>query len=155
MAASSARSKRAVTSALCKDRDSKGDYAALARISSPAAASGFAAVGIARAEVGAAGKRLREWLAAGCHGTMDYMARHADLRCDPAAFPGTVTLISAALDYPRMQPDPFATADPERAYVSRPSGAIIKTCSQRRPSGTWDPRLTGHFPISPGDGGRL
>ncbi len=105
-----------------QDRDSKGDYAALARdIKSRGREIGFAAVGIARAEVGAAGKRLREWLAAGCHGTMDYMARHADLRCDPAALvPGTVTVISAALDYLPDAADPLATlADPERAYVSR------------------------------------
>ncbi|NJD25695.1 MAG: tRNA epoxyqueuosine(34) reductase QueG [Betaproteobacteria bacterium] len=78
---------------------------------------GFAAVGFARAETGPAAARLRAWLAAGFHGEMDYMARHADLRCSPERLqPGTVTVISAALDY---LPATTANDDPERAEISR------------------------------------
>jgi epoxyqueuosine reductase len=59
---------------------------------------------------------LREWLDAGFHGEMDYMARHADLRCNPARLhPGTVTVISAALDY---LPVTTANDDPGRAVIS-------------------------------------
>ena len=61
---------------------------------------GFAAVGFARADVGVAAGELRAWLAAGCHGEMDYMARHVELRAHPGLLhAGTVTVISAAVDY--------------------------------------------------------
>ena len=61
---------------------------------------GFAAVGFARADVGVAAGELRAWLAAGCHGEMDYMARHVELRAHPELLhAGTVTVISAAVDY--------------------------------------------------------
>ena len=61
---------------------------------------GFAAVGVARADVGVAAGELRAWLAAGCHGEMDYMARHVELRAHPGRLhAGTVTVISAVVDY--------------------------------------------------------
>jgi len=61
---------------------------------------GFAAVGFAGAETAGAAAHLREWLAAGCHGEMDYMARHVELRAHPGLLhAGTVTVISAAVDY--------------------------------------------------------
>lgn len=82
-------------------------------------ALGFAAVAIARAEVGEAAPRLATWLAAGHHGEMDYMARHAELRTHPAMLvPGTVSVISAALDYwPEGAPVPAGQA--ARAWISR------------------------------------
>ncbi len=82
---------------------------------------GFSAVGIARAQIGIAGERLRQWLAMGCHGSMDYMARHADLRCNPQALlPGTLTVVSAALDYKPAAADPESVlADGTLAYISR------------------------------------
>jgi len=74
---------------------------------------GFSATGIARAEIGEAGGRLQDWLARGLHGEMDYMARHAHLRSNPQALqPGTLTVISCALDYlplpPRHRPSSHA-----------------------------------------------
>jgi len=83
------------------DQNSTVDYAALKeKIGEAAEKLGFAAVGVARAEVGAASEDLRQWLAAGCHGEMDYMARHAELRANPAALhPGTISVVSVALDY--------------------------------------------------------
>ncbi|MGB4466852.1 MAG: tRNA epoxyqueuosine(34) reductase QueG [Azovibrio sp.] len=87
---------------------------------------GFARLGIARAEVGDAAARLAGWLAAGRHGEMDYMARHAALRSQPQALlPGTLTVISVALDYwPEAGLSPALAnlanlADQERAYISR------------------------------------
>jgi epoxyqueuosine reductase len=63
------------------DQDSKIDYAALKeKIRQAGEKLGFAVVGVARAEVSQASEHLRAWLAAGCHGEMNYMARHADLR---------------------------------------------------------------------------
>ena len=80
-------------------------------------AQGFAAIGFARAEVGPAAVRLNAWLAAGFHGEMDYMARHAGLRAEPARLhPGTVTVISAAVDY---LPAAEVADAPERAAISR------------------------------------
>ena len=78
---------------------------------------GFAAIGVARAEPGLAVDGLHQWLAKGCHGEMDYMARHADLRAQPAQLhPRTITVISTAVDYlPHLK-----IADhPEQAAISR------------------------------------
>ncbi len=78
---------------------------------------GFAALGFARADTTGAAERLRDWLAAGCHGEMDYMARHAELRADPQLLhAGTVTVISAAVDY---LPHGKIADDPEQAAISR------------------------------------
>ena len=93
------------------DRDSTVDYTALREeIRAAGQKLGFAAIGVARAEPGAAVDRLRAWLAEGCHGDMDYMARHAELRAQPQLLhPGTLTVISAALDYlPHGQTAPTA-----------------------------------------------
>ena len=94
------------------------DYAALNEAIRQAGRElGFAAVGVAAADTGAAAARLREWLAAGCHGEMDYMARHAELRAHPERLhPGTLTVISAAIDY---LPAADSPPGPERASVSR------------------------------------
>lgn len=105
-----------------QDRDSTIDYAALAaRIKNLGRELGFAAVGIAKADVSAAAPRLQQWLAQGRHGDMDYMARHAPLRSDPQALvPGTLTVVSAAIDYlPSAADAPTTLADGEKAYVSR------------------------------------
>ncbi len=101
-----------------QDLDSTLDKAALKEgIRQAGRELGFAAIGVARAEVGAAAGELRAWLAAGCHGEMDYMARHAELRADPQQLhPGTVTVISVAVDYLPMA----KMADtPEQAAISR------------------------------------
>ncbi|PKO33284.1 MAG: tRNA epoxyqueuosine(34) reductase QueG [Betaproteobacteria bacterium HGW-Betaproteobacteria-7] len=93
------------------DQDSTVDYTALREeIRAAGRKLGFVAVGVARADPGPAASRLRAWLAEGCHGEMDYMARHAELRAQPQQLhPGTLTVISAALDYlPHDQPAPPA-----------------------------------------------
>ena len=83
---------------------------------------GFAAVGIADGELGAAEATLQEWLDRGFHGEMDYMAAHGTKRSRPAELvPGTVRIISARLDYfPPASADPHSVlADPAAAYVAR------------------------------------
>lgn len=87
-------------------------------IRSAGLALGFASIGFTRAEPSAAAvARMREWLAAGRHGEMDYMARHADLRARPADLhPGTLTVISTATDYlPHHKQDD----DTAQAAISR------------------------------------
>lgn len=61
---------------------------------------GFGAVAVAGIDLEIASARLRQWLAAGRHGGMDYMARHAHLRADPQQLlPGALRVITARMDY--------------------------------------------------------
>lgn len=97
-------------------------YADMARrIKDWAQELGFAAIGIAGADVSAATPRLMAWLALGRHGEMNYMAKHASLRADPGRLlPGTLSVISARLLYwPEAADAEKVLADPELAYVSR------------------------------------
>ena len=83
---------------------------------------GFQAVGIAGVDLAAAEPRLREWLARGYHGEMDYMARHGMKRARPAELvPGTLSVVCARIDYrdPHARSPDAVLADPDRAYVSR------------------------------------
>jgi epoxyqueuosine reductase len=83
---------------------------------------GFTGVGVAGIELGEDEARLAEWLAAGFHGELDYMARHGLKRTRPQLLvPGTVSCISVRLDYwPGGAADAQRTlADPTLGYVSR------------------------------------
>ncbi|WP_082672573.1 tRNA epoxyqueuosine(34) reductase QueG [Luteimonas abyssi] len=97
--------------------------AALAdRIRALAHEAGFQRVGFSDIELGADAEHLRSWLAEGLYGTMEWMARHGDLRARPAELvPGTVRVISVGLDYgPDDHDDSWRTlADGRRAYVAR------------------------------------
>ena len=77
------------------------DFAALARdIKRWGIELGFQQVGIADCELGAAEAGLREWLARGFHGDMDYMGAHGTRRSRPAELvPGTVRVISVRMNY--------------------------------------------------------
>jgi epoxyqueuosine reductase len=99
------------------------DYHALAAdIRHWGAELGFQKVGITGVELGEDEAHLLDWLDAGFHGEMDYMARHGTRRSRPAELhAGTVRVISARMDY---APPGIDTAwdtinDTERAYVSR------------------------------------
>jgi epoxyqueuosine reductase len=83
---------------------------------------GFAALGIADCELGAAETGLLAWLDRGFHGEMDYMAAHGPRRSRPAELvPGTRRVISARVDYfpPRTADARAVLNDPAAAYVSR------------------------------------
>jgi len=65
---------------------------------------------------------LRDWLAQGLYGSMDWMTRHGDKRSRPHELvPGTLRVISVGLDYAGSdsQPDWDTLADGGRAYVAR------------------------------------
>jgi epoxyqueuosine reductase len=83
---------------------------------------GFAAVGCAGIELGAAETGLLDWLAAGCHGEMDYMASHGTKRSRPAELvTGTRAVIVCRMDYLPAAHRPASTdffTAPERAAVS-------------------------------------
>lgn len=92
-----------------------------ALIRSWAQSLGFADAAIATQALDEDHAHLQRWLAEGRHGGMAWMAEHAALRADPARLqPGTVTVISARLDYRPSAADAEALlADPEAAYISR------------------------------------
>lgn len=98
------------------------DWSALAsQIKDWAKALGFSACGIADTDLQLEEARLQQWLDAGFHGGMDYMASHGMLRARPAELlPGTLRVISVRMDYLPAAAG-FATnlADPTQAYISR------------------------------------
>jgi epoxyqueuosine reductase len=83
---------------------------------------GFQRVGIAGIALSEHEAYLLDWLAAGYHGEMAYMARHGTRRSRPAELrPGTLRVITARMDYwPPSGADPWSVLhNPEQAYVSR------------------------------------
>ncbi len=70
-----------------------------AKIRAWAAELGFQQVGITDVDLGAHEAHLEKWLAAGYHGSMDYMARHGSKRSRPAELvPGTARVLSLRMD---------------------------------------------------------
>lgn len=99
------------------------DYAALAaQIKRWGGELGFARVGITDTELSTHETHLLNWLDAGMHGDMEYMARHGTKRSRPAdLIPGTLRVISVRMDY---WPEPSAAAQEvlnaaQLGYVSR------------------------------------
>ncbi|AZN35260.1 tRNA epoxyqueuosine(34) reductase QueG [Iodobacter ciconiae] len=99
------------------------DYQKLARqIKGWAQELGFARAGVTSIDLSHAEAGLQEWLDAGFHGEMDYMARHGMKRARPHELhAGTISLISVFLPYL-----PLAAANSEeilangsKAYLSR------------------------------------
>ena len=83
---------------------------------------GFEDIGIADTDLSAEEPHVERWLAAGRHGTMDYMARHGTARTRPAELvPGTVRVITARMNYwSPAAADPATTlGDGNRAYIAR------------------------------------
>jgi epoxyqueuosine reductase len=83
---------------------------------------GFQQLRVADTDLAAAEAGLLDWLAAGCHGDMDYMARHGLKRARPAELtPGTIRIISVRMNYwpPGAKDANAALTDPQRGYVSR------------------------------------
>lgn len=90
-----------------------------------AAELGFASLGVAELDLGPAESGLQAWLAAGMHGSMDYMARSAPLRTHPeAVMPGALSALMVTLDYApagsAWRSEAWQTlANPRDAYVAR------------------------------------
>jgi epoxyqueuosine reductase len=83
---------------------------------------GFGRVGIAGVELAEDEAHLLNWLDAGYHGEMGYMARHGTKRSRPHDLaPGTVRVIAARMDYapPGIDDAWDMLSDDGRAYVSR------------------------------------
>jgi len=85
-------------------------------------ALGFQDMGISGTDLAVEERRLLDWLAAGRHGAMDYMARHGTTRARPAELvPGTIRVITARMNYrpPAARASGDVLADPTKAYVAR------------------------------------
>jgi len=93
-----------------------------AHLSARALELGFAAIGVSEPALEADEQHLVEWLSAGRHGEMGYMARHGTRRSRPAELlPGTLRVISARMDYwpGEARAADAVLADGALAYVSR------------------------------------
>jgi epoxyqueuosine reductase len=91
------------------------------RLKALAADAGFQRSGISDVALGEDEAHLRDWLAQGLHGSMDWMARHGDKRSRPHELvPGTVRVLSVGMDYGRDAEQAWQNLrEGERAYVAR------------------------------------
>ncbi len=79
---------------------------------------GFSQVRITDTDVKDAHPKLLKWLEDGCHGDMDYMERHQDLRADPATLlPGALRSICLAMPYLSPSADRVEPDDAERDAI--------------------------------------
>ncbi len=111
--------------------------AALAqRIKAWGRALGFGAVGISDTDLSDAEAALAAWLEAGCHGEMDYMAKHGAKRARPGELvAGTRRVITARMAY---LPASAAGAPPAVHDESVSSGALGVTPTEAAPDGVPD-----------------
>ena len=103
------RNRRTTRGISAKKRTGGDDLKA--RLKARAEAEGFAACGVAAAGAAAgagAGARLAEWLAAGFHGQMGWMADRADWRADPRAMWPEVRSVVMLADSYAPEADPLA-----------------------------------------------
>ncbi|MEP9323543.1 tRNA epoxyqueuosine(34) reductase QueG [Paraburkholderia phymatum] len=114
---------------------------------------GFGAVGISDIDLSHAEAGLAAWLDAGCHGEMDYMAKHGMKRARPAELvAGTRRVISVRMAYLPTHATPHAADSPaarkdaesaaadvqhdwrleERARLNDPSAAVVSIYARGR-----------------------
>ena len=81
---------------------------------------GFSQIGVADVDLSAAEPGLQAWLSDGCHGSMDYMARHGMKRARPAELvPGTLRVLTARMDYlPSVSPSALAPGESDPSQAS-------------------------------------
>ena len=102
------------------DENEVNGFALVKKIKAWGQELGFAEIGIAGTDVSTTSQKLLQWLESGYHGEMDYMAKHANLRTTPTLLvPGTLSVISARLNYWQGFESTRVLANPELAYISR------------------------------------
>ena len=93
---------------------------------------GFSQIAVTGVDLSTSEPGLQAWLAAGFHGSMDYMAAHGLKRARPAELvPGTVSVISARMDYLPMNTDGDWVAL-ENARAQRPGEAVVSLYARGR-----------------------
>ncbi|AXF15351.1 tRNA epoxyqueuosine(34) reductase QueG [Paraburkholderia caledonica] len=108
---------------------------------------GFGAIGISDTDLSAAEAPLAAWLEAGCHGEMDYMAKHGMKRARPAELvAGTLRVITARIAYlpahamsgkpgesePQEAPPSEDWRAVEHARLADPSAAVVSIYARGR-----------------------
>jgi epoxyqueuosine reductase len=101
---------------------------------------GFGAIGISDTDLSAAEAPLAAWLEAGCHGEMDYMAKHGMKRARPAELvAGTRRVITARIAYLPAQTQEGAVAQAardwraaEHARLADPATAVVSIYARGR-----------------------
>lgn len=108
---------------------------------------GFGAIGISDTDLSAAEAPLAAWLEAGCHGEMDYMAKHGMKRARPAELvAGTLRVITACIAYlpahamsgkpgesePQEVPPSEDWRAVEHARLADPSAAVVSIYARGR-----------------------
>jgi epoxyqueuosine reductase len=108
---------------------------------------GFGAIGISDTDLSTAEAPLAAWLEAGCHGEMDYMAKHGMKRARPAELvAGTLRVITARIAYLPSQTLHGAAAESmtgngplardwrtaEQARLADPSAAVVSIYARGR-----------------------
>ncbi|MFZ9786922.1 MAG: tRNA epoxyqueuosine(34) reductase QueG [Burkholderiaceae bacterium] len=107
-----------------KAHPNRHDWAAWMR------AQGFEHWGVTDIDLHDAEEGLLQWLGAGFHGEMDYMARHGLKRARPAALvPGTVSVLMVALSY---RPRASAWVDQAWGELERNSQANVSLYARGR-----------------------
>jgi epoxyqueuosine reductase len=93
---------------------------------------GFSQIGVAGVDLSQAEPGLAQWLAAGFHGSMHYMAAHGLKRARPAELvPGTVSVITARMDYlPRATPEDWRERELQR--LQQPGQAVVSLYARGR-----------------------
>ena len=104
----------------------------VSRVQSWGRTLGFSQIGVTGVDLSSAEAGLRDWLAAGFHGQMNYMARHGMVRARPAELvPGTVSIVTARMDYlPRQTLEGWQTV--EWARLRQPSEAVVSLYARGR-----------------------
>jgi epoxyqueuosine reductase len=93
-----------------------------------ALALGFDRLRITDTDLGQAPERLQAWLAAGHHGAMEYMERHAALRSSPELLqPGAVRVICVSMNYA-----PNLDIDQEWDRIASPGEAVVSVYARGR-----------------------
>jgi epoxyqueuosine reductase len=93
---------------------------------------GFSSIGISGIDLSQAEPGFLDWLSAGFHGEMDYMARHGLKRARPAELlAGTLSVITARMDYlPESHADDWR--DTEEKRLANPHEAVISVYARGR-----------------------
>jgi epoxyqueuosine reductase len=93
---------------------------------------GLSQIGVAGVDLASAEPGLQAWLAAGFHGSMDYMAAHGLKRARPAELvPGTVSVITVRMDYlPQGTAPDWVTHETARSM--QPGEAVVSVYARGR-----------------------
>ena len=93
---------------------------------------GFSQIGVADVDLSAAEPGLSDWLAAGFHGGMGYMAAHGMKRARPAELvPGTLRVVTLRMDYlPRDADDDWQAIEWQR--IATPTQATVSVYARGR-----------------------